>query len=873
MSSGFNYLSTGLPELDKLLKGLMPGDNIVWYIDDIEDYKLFVEPFCQKAETSGQKLIYFRYSKHDYLINKNYSHEVHYLNPELSFERFINSIHTVIEENGRGGFYVFDCLTDLASIWYSDKMLGNFFVLTCPYLLDINALAYFPVLKNSHSSDAIQPIVETTQVFIDIYKYDKDIYLHPIKVQQRYSSTMYMLHKWENRKLILVTQSAINAEIFTSSRWLGKQSANNIQDIWNKTFMEAAELLRMEKSENIDKCLKEKLTQKIIRMIMSRDEKIVKLIKKNIFLEELINIGNRMIGTGLIGGKSVGMLLARAILKKNYPKNAEKIEIHDSFYIGSDLFYSYLIRNGCWWMIQQRKLDIYLHNSKHARRLIYTGDFSEEVVRKFSNILDYYGQSPIIVRSSSLLEDNFGNAFSGKYESVFCPNQGPREKRLEDFINAVKTIYASTMNEDALIYREQRKMLDKDEQMSILVQRVSGSFNKNYFYPLVAGVGYSYNQYVWNESIDPKAGVLRLVFGLGTRAVDKNDDDYARLVSLNAPNIRPEENLNQIKRYSQRNVDIIDLDASQLLSIPFEDVYVNSENKYIQKVVSKDYEAERKAKEMNLKKIFPWVITFDGLFNNTNFIEEMKQILKTIQDAYNYPVDIEFTANFKDDNDFSINILQCRPLETKEDKLIDELNNDIDNERIILQSHGSVIGQSRESYIDLIIYVVPSAYSQASLIDKYSIARLIGKVLNLYNSDNSKKVMLVGPGRWGTTTPSLGVPVTFSEIRRISYLCEIVKMHDNLIPDVSMGTHFFNDLVEFNILYTALYPDKEKNMLNYDFLDNTPTLSFSELAEDIEKYKDVLRIIDIGKNYNTNHLNIYANSLKQKVVCYLDIEK
>ena len=99
------------------------------------------------------------------------------------------------------------------------------------------------------------------------------------------------------------------------------------------------------------------------------------------------------------------------------------------------------------------------------------GTFPEFILEQFVEMLDYFGQSPIIVRSSSLLEDNFGNAFSGKYESVFCANQGTRSERLEAFLSAVRRVYASTMSRDALMYRADRGLLDSDEQMALLVQQ------------------------------------------------------------------------------------------------------------------------------------------------------------------------------------------------------------------------------------------------------------------------------------------------------------------------------------------------------------------------------------------------------------------
>ena len=186
-------------------------------------------------------------------------------------------------------------------------------------------------------------------------------------------------------------------------------------------------------------------------------------------------------------------------------------------------------------------------------------------------MLDYFGQSPIIVRSSSLLEDGFGNAFTGKYDSVFCPNQGSPQERLDAFLSAVRNVYASTMSPEALLYRADRGLIDRDEQMAILVQRVSGAVYGHLFYPQVAGVGLSYNPYVWSEQIDPEAGVLRLVFGLGTRAVDRSDDDYTRLVALNAPQRRPEAN-GPAPADSQRRVDLLDLRANRFTSERIDDV-------------------------------------------------------------------------------------------------------------------------------------------------------------------------------------------------------------------------------------------------------------------------------------------------------------
>lgn len=189
--------------------------------------------------------------------------------------------------------------------------------------------------------------------------------------------------------------------------------------------------------------------------------------------------------------------------------------------------------------MQQKTEEGYFEAAKDLKERLLSGYFPEEIMEHFQQIIEYFGSSPIIVRSSSLLEDGFGNAFAGKYESVFLSNQGTPEKRCERFVEAVKTIYASTMNEDALVYRKQRGLDKLDEQMALLVQRVSGTYHQQYFFPDLAGVGVSYNTYIWNKDMDPEAGMLRLVFGLGTRAVNRVEGDYPRMVALDDPLKRP----------------------------------------------------------------------------------------------------------------------------------------------------------------------------------------------------------------------------------------------------------------------------------------------------------------------------------------------
>jgi hypothetical protein len=863
-------LSTGLSGLDRMLKGLMPGDNIVWQVDTIEDYKPFIRPYYENAAAKGRRVVYFRFARHEPLVPAGTGVEISILHPEKGFEVFLDETHKMIEEAGRGAFYIFDCLSDLAVDWYSDRMLGNFFMLTCPYLYDLETITYFALLRDCHSIHATEPIAETTQLLLDIYRHKGKLYVHPLKVQHRYSPTMHMLHVREGDSFAPVTESFTIAEILTSAPRSPLDSVSSRLGVWNRTFVQAEEMLAEIRAGTADPEETKELFDRMLRMMISRDERVFALVQRYLNLSELIEIGKRMVGTGLIGGKSVGMLLARAILREKDPRWSELLEVHDSFFIGSDVFYTFLVRNGCWWVRgKQKDPNNFLEGSETGRQRILTGTFPSYIERQFEEMLDYFGQSPIIVRSSSLLEDNFGNAFAGKYESVFCANQGSRHKRLENFISAVRTIYASTMSERALSYRASRGMLDRDEQMALLVQRVSGSMRGSNFYPDVAGVGFSFNPYVWGEYIDPEAGMLRLVFGLGTRAVDRSDDDYTRLVALNAPDRRPESDFDRVRQHTQRNVDVIDLEGNLVVTTDFASVVQQSPTLQLNLFASRDEKAERYARERGVRGTFSWILTFDELLAKTAFVKDMRRMLRTIHDAYDYPVDIEFTANFAQDGRYRINLLQCRPLQVKGATGVIDPPEDIPEEDLVVRTHGPVIGQSRIDAIDRLIYVVPSVYGQMPVKERYAIARLIGQVANFGEKKRPETTLLLGPGRWGTTTPSLGVPVSFAEINTVTTLCEIVAMTEDIIPDVSLGTHFFSDLVEFDILYMALFPGKDDNFLNGAFFDEAPN-RLTDLIPRASSYSHVVKVVDATDLGDGCKIFLNANTLKQRVVCYLD---
>ena len=484
MSSAEAHPSTGLPALDRILEGLIAGDNVVWQVGSIEDYLPFVRPYCEEALRQGRKLIYFHFERHDELIPPDPRVEIHRLDPAVGFETLTAEIHRVIARAGRGAFYLFDCLSDLAADWYSDMMLGNFFMVTCPYLRELDTIAYFALLRRRHSYRAVAAIRDTTQLLLDVHRHEGTLYVHPLKVFQRYSPTMYLPHVWQGDSFRPVTDSATISGIYETLTRDGSGRETDRFDLWDRTFQAAQETLEaVRRGERKPEATRETVRH-LLHMVISRNERMLELAERYLTIEELLAVRRRMIGTGLLGGKATGMLVARAILRHAARRWQDILEPHDSFFVGSDVFYSYLVSNGCWRARQkQRDSARFLDDVERAQEQMLAGSFPEFVRDQFAEMLDYFGQAPIVVRSSSLLEDSFGNAFSGKYESVFCANQGSPQERLEAFLAAVRHIYASAMGRDALLYRAQRGLLDRDEQMALLVQRVSGAALRPPFLP------------------------------------------------------------------------------------------------------------------------------------------------------------------------------------------------------------------------------------------------------------------------------------------------------------------------------------------------------------------------------------------------------
>ena len=877
--AAFERIKSGIPGLDKALDNIRLGDNVVWNVKNLNEFSYFVNPYVKQAKEDNRNLIYIRFANHPPLIEMNEEDfrlleieqnnpdtefcmierdgiKIYHVNPYNQFETFTLEVHRIIEKEGYDAFYVFDCLSDLQAVWSTDLMMGNFFQVTCPFLFQLDTVAFFPIIRGRHSYDAIAKIRETTQLFLNVYsKSSEEVYVSPLKVWNRYSQTMFLGHKFNPRTgIVKVLQDGQEV----SRYYKIINDSNNYQngqtlDSWERYMHQVKR--RYDEGENIDDDC-----DKICELMMTKDEKMLSKVKEYFTFEDYLTIYDRRVGTGLVGGKSCGMLLARKIIEKNCPEIYNNIfEPDDSFYIGSDLFYTYIVSNDLWDLrVKQRTPEGYYKYGMELEESLKNGVFSDEIKKKFIRILDYFGQNPIIVRSSSFLEDGFGNAFAGKYESVFCVNRGTLEERLEAFEEAVKIVYSSTMNISALEYRKLNDLDDADEQMALLVQRVSGSYHEDYFFPTAAGVGFSYSPYSPLPDMDNSKGMLRLVMGLGTKAVDRTKKDYPRIINLDKPEVTLVNDIKEKHRYSQHYLDVIDLKNISLHDIPV-DEGLGIIQRYAKKLlVEHDREAERMFRDRGQRREIVFV-NCEGIVKNSEFINVMKEILNTLQNAYDYPVDIEYTVNVGEDNSFNINLLQCRPLQVS---VNDEAIEMPEDKNVFFHIKESSMGMSRKNTIDTICYVDPHKYYEYPYAQKSSISRVISDV-NTYCKDNAKTAILIVPGRIGTSSPELGIPVVFADISHFSAILEEAYSEVGYMPELSFGSHMFQDLVEAEIYYGALFENEKKLEFNKEMIFDYPNILNNinpNLNDDIY---DMVQVIDFDKD----KAELYHDMNKDETLC------
>jgi hypothetical protein len=612
----------------------------------------------------------------------------------------------------------------------------------------------------------------------------------------------------------------------------------------------------------------------LIRTMISDQLRYINVAREWFTINDLAEIRRRKLGTGRIGGKAAGMLLAMRILEESGDQEIKDcICAPDSYFIGSDVFYTFMsINNLVHWNDQKYKSEAEMRaDYPQILRDYESSEFPLDFLGDLSGLLEHIGRKPLIVRSSSLLEDNFGTSFAGKYESVFCPNQGTQAANLRALTRAIIRVYSSTLNPNALLYRRSKGLQDYDERMAILIQVVEGEILGKYFLPQAAGVAFSRNLYRWAPQIRREDGFARLVWGLGTRAVDRVGNDFPRLVALSHPLLRPSTDPTSIRRYSQQYVDVIDLEQNEFRTLPIHEVLTTrySPLRYLVQIEEDGYFSSLRSRvlEGGTKNL---VLTFEDLLKRTPFAERLKMILKVLETNYQSPVDMEFTVEIKNPETIKpqvmITILQCRPqsflMSSEQATLPINLN-----PQDVIFSTRFVVPEGQIRKIDYVLFIPPEGYfSLQTQESRYELVRAISR---LNHALKGEKFICIGPGRWGSSNSDLGVSVDYGDIYNTRALVELAGKGIGPAPEPSLGTHFFQDLLEQQIYPLAIYLDDEQSVFNRDFFYHAPNHTEDWTTVD-EKIRASIRLIKVSDFRPASFIRIIMSDEKSRAVAYLD---
>ena len=612
----------------------------------------------------------------------------------------------------------------------------------------------------------------------------------------------------------------------------------------------------------------------LIRNMISDQLRYINIAKEWFTLSDLAEIRRRKIGTGRIGGKAAGMLLAARVLKQVASAELKDcLHTPESYFIGSDEMYTFMSINNLYhWNDQKYKTEEQMR-AEYPQIIedFLAGEFPPDILEQLAALLDHMDHTPLIVRSSSLLEDNFGTSFAGKYESIFVPCQGTPEQNLHQLTLAIAQVYGSTLNPAALLYRRSKGLLDYDERMAILIQSVQGEQFGRYYLPHAAGVAFSRNLFRWAPQIRREDGFIRLVWGLGTRAVDRVGNDYPRLVALSHPLLRPSNDAKAIRRYSQQYVDLIDLESNEFKTLPVSEVIASRYPplRYLIQVDEDGYFVPLRISILQAESN-QVVVTFDELLRRTPFAERMREMLHVLEQNYKSPVDLEFTLHLKEPESgkprLVIDLLQCRPqsyLMAVEEMALPV---DLPKEDIIFSTR-FVVPQGHIDRLDYVLYVPPEGYfALPTERARSELKRTIGR---MNSALEGKQFLCIGPGRWGSSNTDLGVPIEYGDIYHTRALVEMAGAGIGPAPEPSLGTHFFQDLLEAQIYPLAVVLDDPQTIFQFDFFDKIPN-RLSEWIQVDPQIEAALRLLRVSDYRKDHHIKMVMSDEKSIAVAFLE---
>ena len=592
----------------------------------------------------------------------------------------------------------------------------------------------------------------------------------------------------------------------------------------------------------------------LIRKLLSNKIPYITVAKEVFSIHDLLEINRRRIGHGLIGSKAAEMLLANRILH-----NSEDADIRravgdiESIFIGADEFYNFMMMNNLMGYYDQKYKDGTQLWKDYPK---LEADFAKaelprEIVDSLKEVLKSFNGAPFIVRSSSKLEDSFTHPFNSMYHSISLANQGTPQENLEALMNAIRSIYASTFNPNALIYRQKNGLVDYTEEMAILIQKVPGHSYGAFFFPDISGIGSSQSPFKWRHDSPKDEGFLRFVVGMGNRATRRTGDDYAHIIELSEPNRRHTTFTADELNLTQQNIQVLNFktnqpevhDVQDVLSSKYPALYLVA-----QKSTDDGFASMQRGEDTDV-----YNVTCDGLIRKTDFTRQMRDILHTLERVYGTPVLVEFTAQIDlagpHDINFRIQIHNCRPAALPESRNL-VLPPSASRDRRMLFSSDLFAGNGVIRDISHVVYVDPAYYQRLYGKTKLEFCELLGEINQKLKREN---FIFVGAARWGTME-NHGIPTEYRQVTNAKALVELSGLTEQLISDPFCGCRFFQSLSETGIYSIITNADKTEDIDASFFTDSK---DLTENWVDVPaKFKNCVRILSTRDWYGSKSLTI-----------------
>jgi len=602
----------------------------------------------------------------------------------------------------------------------------------------------------------------------------------------------------------------------------------------------------------------------LIRRILSDEVDYINLLKQHVEIEDLYHLLENVIFSpeshGKLGRRSSAFFLASQILEnaKTASEPLNFLQIPKTWYISSDMMLHFMHYNHIDEIIEQKYKEIERIRLEypHIVQTFTHSAFPPDMVRAMSMALDGLGDVPLIVRSSSLLDERSGKTFTGEYQSVFVINRGPKQERLAELMQAVAQVYASAFSVDPIEYRAEQTVLDFSEEMGIMIQEAVGTRVGPYFLPAYTGSALSWNDFRWSHQLERDDGLVRIVPGLGARCSINHRNPHPVLFSPGQPGLKVNASEEEARRFAPKTLDLINLETRSIETVDISGFLKTAGNLYPQmkNVFSlyKDGSIEPLSEASLNTGDDELLATFDSLIERSPFVVQLRRTLRLLEEKMGGPVHLRFASDGE-----SVYLLECCRQRHSVKNQSASIPRDIPADERIFHTHRS-ISDGRIQGITHIVYIDPEAYKKISDENRYNeLAEVLKKLNELLPK---KQFMVVSPHPWkGRDNKKPEGTIPFSLINHTAFLAEIFAVNEDARVEPSFRTPYYHDLVKSEICYLPLYPEQENTGLNEAFLKGAKNM-LEEILPEFAHLTDLIRLIDITQSKEGKVLEVLMNT-------------